>query len=231
VETLAGGQNLGEITDLHFFTNKLFRGLRIPSSYLPTGLDDGAQGSFSDGKVGTALIQEWRFNQYCLRLQKMIVDHLDKEFKMYMRWRGVNIDGQLFDLIFGEPQNFAQYRQADIDMAKIQTFSQLDQYPYLSKRFIMKRYLGLTEQEMTENEQMWAEEQGDVEKAPADPAGMRSVGITPGGISTDLAAATPPDLGGEMAPGDTGMPGGADGTSPLGGGGTTAPAGMVPTPV
>ena len=40
VETLPGGTNLGEIDDLKYFTNKLFRGLRIPSSYLPTGVED-----------------------------------------------------------------------------------------------------------------------------------------------------------------------------------------------
>ena len=106
VDVLQGGQNLGEITDLRFFTNKLFRGLRIPSSYLPTGMDDGTQ-AVTDGRVGTALIQEWRFNQYCLRLQRMIVDKLDHEFKMFMRWRGINIDGQVFDLEFNEPMNFA----------------------------------------------------------------------------------------------------------------------------
>ena len=228
VETLQGGQNLGEITDLHFFTNKLFRGLRIPSSYLPTGLDDGAQGSFTDGKVGTALIQEWRFNQYCLRLQKIISEYLDKEFKLYMRWRGISIDGQLFELRFNEPQNFAQYRQADVDMARINTFTQLEQYPYFSKRFLMTRYLGLTEQEMTENETMWAEEQGDVETAPAEPAGLRSVGVTPGGIQGDLDAAEVPEPGAE---GDMGM--GADaGTtgiaSPIPG--AAAPAG-VPAPI
>jgi hypothetical protein len=192
VETLAGAQNLGEITDLHFFTNKLFRGLRIPSSYLPTGLDDGAAGSFTDGKVGTALIQEWRFNQYCLRLQRMIMVHLDKEFKTFMRWRGVNIDNSLFSLQFNEPQNFAQYRQADVDAAKIATYTQLEAFPYLSKRFLMKRYLGLTEAEMAENEKMWSEEQGDVEQAPADAVGLRSVGISPGSITSDLE-----NLGGE----------------------------------
>ena len=73
------------------------------------------------------------------------VKKLDQEFKMFMRWRGVNIDSQLFDLKFEEPQNFAQYRQADIDGAKIGTFTQLEQYPYFSKRFLMKRYLGLSE--------------------------------------------------------------------------------------
>jgi hypothetical protein len=65
VDTLPGGTNLGEIDDLRFFTNKLFRGLRIPSSYLPTGADDGAQQSYNDGRVGTAYIQELRFNKYC----------------------------------------------------------------------------------------------------------------------------------------------------------------------
>ena len=64
VETLTGGTNLGEIDDLKYFTNKLVRGLRIPSSYLPTGPDDGAT-QFQDGRVGTAYIQELR-SQYIL---------------------------------------------------------------------------------------------------------------------------------------------------------------------
>jgi hypothetical protein len=223
VEPLPGGQNLGEITDLRFFTNKLFRGLRIPSSYLPTGMDDGTQ-SVSDGRVGTALIQEWRFNQYCKRLQAMVVDKLDQEFKMFMRWRGINIDGQLFDLIFEEPQNFAQYRQADIDSSRIATFTQLEQYPYLSKRYLMKRYLGMSEAEISENESMWKEEHGDVEGAPSAAPNLRSAGITPGGIDTDLGninAAMPPETGAE------GMGAGAPGAVPAG---TDTAPGVAPTP-
>jgi hypothetical protein len=209
VEALAGGQNLGEITDLKFFTNKLFRGLRIPASYLPSGVDDGTQ-SYSDGKVGTALIQEWRFTQYCKRLQSMIIDKLDTEFKMFMRWRGVNIDGQLFDLIFEEPQNFAQYRQADIDSARIATFTQLEQFPYLAKRFLMKRYLGMSEMEISENEIAWNEERGNVEEAPADAPNLRSMGISPGGIESDLGAVTP-ETGVEAAPAEPGAPAPAPG--------------------
>jgi hypothetical protein len=209
VDTLAGGQNLGEITDLKFFTNKLFRGLRIPASYLPSGVDDGAQ-SYSDGKVGTALIQEWRFTQYCLRLQAMIIDKLDQEFKMFMRWRGINIDSQLFDLKFEPPQNFAQYRQADIDAARIATFTQLEQIPYLAKRFLLKRYLGLSEMEISENEMAWNEERGNVEEAPADSANLRSMGISPGAIESDLGNVSPPP--------------GAEGAAPEGAEGAPAPA-------
>ena len=210
VDTLPGGSNLGEITDLHFFTNKLFRGLRSPSSYLPTGLDDGTSNpnSFSDGRVGTALIQEWRFNQYCMRLQRMICEKLDQEFKLFLRWRGINIDSNLFELQFNEPQNFASYRQAEVDQARIGSFTQLEAFPYLSKRFLLTRYLGLTEEEIADNERMWAEEQGDVDKAPSDEAGLRSIGISPGGLDADLEAAAPPAEGeaGAAPPAEVGAP-------------------------
>jgi hypothetical protein len=147
-------------------------------------------------------------------MQSMIADKLDSEFKLFMRWRGFNIDGSLFDLSFNEPQNFAQYRQADIDSARIATFTQLEAYPYLSKRWLMKRYLGMTEQEISENESMWAEEKGDVELAQPDAASPRSVGISPGGINADLEGLGPdveaapegptagaPEAGGPNAPG------------------------------
>lgn len=217
VDTLPGASNLGEITDLRYFTNKLFRGLRIPSSYLPVTIEDGTQ-SYNDGRVGTALIQEWRFNQYCQRLQNSIIEKLDSEFKLFMRWRGVNIDSQLFELIFEPPQNFAQYRQADIDTARIATFASLESYPYFSKRFLMKRYLGMSEQEMSENEEMWAQEQGDLDMAPASDPSLRNVGISPGGIASDLESVAPPaeqPEGGEM-------PGGAVNT--MGGGPVGVPA-------
>ena len=219
VETFPGGQNLGEITDLRFFTNKLFRGLRIPSSYLPTGAEDGSM-TYNDGRVGTALIQEWRFNQYCQRLQAMIADKLDSEFKLFMRWRGFNIDGSLFDLQFNEPQNFAQYRQADIDQARIANYTQLEQVPYLSKRFLMKRYLGMSEQEISENEKAWSEERGDVEEAPVESPNARAAGISPGSVQADLEALGPDMSGGENAPvpnmaGATAGPGGGTpGASP-----------------
>jgi hypothetical protein len=185
VEVMPGGSNLGEITDLRFFTNKMFRGLRIPSSYLPTG-DDESERGYSDGRSTTALIQEWRFNQYCKRLQTLIVEKLDMEFKMFMRWRGINIDGSVFELRFNEPQNFAKYRQAEIDATRIQAFTQLEQTPYLSKRFLLKRYLDLSEEEMQDNEEMWNEENQSAEETTAPDAGLRAVGVTNAGIQQDL---------------------------------------------
>jgi hypothetical protein len=206
VETLPGGTNLGEITDLRYFTNKLFRALRIPSSYLPTAIDESPN-TVADGKVGTAYIQELRFNEYCKRLQSMIVEVFDLEFKLWLHHQGINIDNGLFELKFNEPQNFAAYRQSELDTARAATFSQVVQIPHLSKRFAMKRFLGMSEDEIKENERLWREENGSNLKSEADAGSqLRSAGITPGGLSADMGAQeaeAPEDLAAAAEPGTT----------------------------
>jgi len=188
VETLPGGTNLGEITDLRYFTNKLFRALRIPASYLPTSIDEAAN-TVSDGKVGTAYIQELRFNEYCKRLQSIIVETFDLEFKLWLNDQGVNIDSGLFELKFNQPQNFAAYRQSELDTARAATFAAVVAIPHLSKRFAMKRFLGMTEDEVKENERLWREENGANLTAPADAQSqLRGIGVTPGGMAADAGA-------------------------------------------
>ena len=207
VTTLAGGLNLGEIDDLKYFTNRLFRGLRIPSSYLPTGADD-SQASFNDGRVGTAYIQELRFNKYCERLQSLLTSVVDQEFKMYMYSRGVNIDANLFELRFNPPMNFASSRQASIDAERISTFTNIQTVPFMSKRFALKRFLGLTADEIADNERMWGEEQGKGQPTYTDAAGeLRSAGLSAAGIEGDLGMAADMSAPTDM---DLDMTGGAE---------------------
>ena len=205
VEVLPGGQNLGEIDDLRYFNNKLARGLRVPSSYLPAGPDDSVQ-QLTDGRVGTALIQEYRFNQYCQRLQNRMSDKLDQEFKMFVKFRGFNIDASMFTITFNAPQNFASYRQAELDQQRVQIFGALEAIPYMIKRFLMKRFLGLEEEEMLENEQLWSEEKDKMEDAGAVSGDqLRSVGISPGDIEADMNTAD--DLGVDTDTEETGAEG------------------------
>ena len=226
VTTLPGGTNLGEIDDLKYFTNKLFRGLRIPSSYLPTGADD-SQASFNDGRVGTAYIQELRFNKYCERLQALITAVFDEEFKAFMYSKGMNIDSSLFELQFNPPMNFASSRQAAIDAERITTFNTIQAVPFVSKRFALRRFLGLTDEEVAENERYWAEENGKGQPTMTDAAGeMRSAGLSAAGIEGDLSMAgdlTAPDDIASQQPENAGAPGSAPGNA--------APTGAAPGPV
>ena len=223
VETLPGGTNLGEIDDLKYFTNKLFRGLRIPSSYLPTGADD-SQASFNDGRVGTAYIQELRFNKYCERLQALVTAVFDEEFKLFMHSKGVNIDSNLFELRFNPPLNFASARQSSLDSERINTFNTIQAVPYMSKRFALKRFLGLNDDEIAENERLWGEEQGKGQPTHTDAAGeMRSAGLSAAGIEGDLDAAgdlsAPEDMEGMegVEPAPAAAPAGAPATPPAAG--------------
>ena len=157
VDTLPGGENLGQIDDLRYFNNKLLRGLRIPASYLPTGPEDGSA-TYNDGKVGIAYIQEYRFARYVERLQKQIQEDLDREFKLFIKFRGIEIDSQDFDLTLNPPMNFSSYRDLQLDAERANLYNTVAATPFLSQQFKLKKYLGLTDQEMKENEELWREE-------------------------------------------------------------------------
>lgn len=235
VETLSGGDNLGEIGDLDYFNRKLARGMRIPPSYL--SMSDESQGQVNDGKVGTAMIQEFRFNKYCLRLQSLLSPVFDEEFKNFVRQNGVSVDSSIFELQFNPPQNFTKYRQIELDTQQIGVYSQIADNARLSERFKLKRFLNLTDEELLENENLWAEENaaklkkatgGTPADAPPD-ADLSSVGIRSGGMG-DLGLDDPMsdpmgEEGGDPAAG--GMAGAAPaGGAPMGG----APAGGAPAP-
>ena len=224
VDTLPGGTNLGEIDDLRFFTNKLFRGLRIPSSYLPTGAEDGGQ-QYNDGRVGTAYIQELRFNKYCARLQSMLKESFDSEFKLWIKSKGYNIDNGMFELKLNPPQNFAAYRQTEMDQSRVGTFTQVAELPYMSKRFALKRYLGLSEEEMARNADLWAEENAIPKKKQSKQSQLRGGGVSQSGITSDLdqfeePTADPDSPEPESAqPGQPGQTAGGGGVIPGGSGG------------
>lgn len=149
--------SVGELDDLRFFTNKMIRGLRIPSSYIPTGPNDGTA-MVNDGRTGVAYIQEFRFAEYCKRLQRLISPAFDEDFKLFIKERGFDIDTGLFELNFNEPQHFGDWSKVERDSAMIQNFNNLVGHPFLSKRKLLKDTLGWDEDDIVENEIDWKEE-------------------------------------------------------------------------
>jgi uncharacterized protein YlbG (UPF0298 family) len=211
VDTLPGGENLGQIDDLRYFNNKLLRGLRIPSSYLPTGPEDGSA-QYTDGKVGIAYIQEYRFSKYVERLQKQIQEDLDREFKRYLKYRGIDIDSGSFNIQFNQPMNFSSYRELQLDSERATLFGNLKDIPFMSKQFALKKYMGLSEVEVKQNEELWRQENGyEKYKKDQDAAGLNNIGMRPQPTDmVDLNAE--PDMSGLESPdlGDQGINTGAE---------------------
>lgn len=163
VETLPGGQNLGENEDIKYFRDKLFRGLRVPTSYM-NGADQNG-GQYQDGKVGVAYIEELRFANFVKRLQNQVERIMDEEFKSYLEFAGINIDPSLFKIKLPDPQNFALYRQAQLDSDLINTFKSIEDVGYISKRLMMKRFLGFSEDDIQMNEMMLKQERAIADDA------------------------------------------------------------------
>jgi hypothetical protein len=124
-------------------------------------------------------------------------EQFDTEFKLYLHNKGINIDSNIFDVKFNTPQNFASYRQAEMDTARVNTFNTMVAIPFVSKRFAMKRFLGLTSEEVAENETLWKQENIDEDKELSASAELRSAGITAnsmGGDMSNLTANAAPDM-------------------------------------
>ena len=156
VESLPGGQGLGELSDLEYFQLKVWRGLRVPASYMLEASEGG--GAFNDGKVGVAYIQELRFALFVERMQALIEKTLDEEFKKYLRTTGINIDPNMYRVQLPPPSNFGKYREYELDSALLSSFGTADGTEYLSKRFILEKYLMLSDEEIIRNERLKREE-------------------------------------------------------------------------
>lgn len=158
VETLPGGQNLGDLADLNFFLRKLWRGLRVPASYMIEQNEGGLQ--WNDGKVGVAYIQELRFALFVKRMQSQVENVMDIEFKKFLKAKNILIDENMYRLKLPDPSNFGQYRQQELDSQLLSSYGNVENLSYVSPRFAMKRYLQMTDEEIITNERMRREELG-----------------------------------------------------------------------
>lgn len=191
---------LGEQSDLDYFADKVLRGLRVPLSYMKPG-DKNAL--FNDGKMGSAFVEEIQFAKYIERLQVYIEDTLDKEFKRFLFHCNINIDPALYKIRLPKPSSYKQYQQAEIDSTLLNMVGTADGLPSLSKRFVLQRYLQLTEADMLLNEQLLKEERGlsiNADKTLQTLYGQPGEGMMGGGMG----------MGGMGMGGDMGMGGGPD---------------------
>jgi hypothetical protein len=76
-----------------------------------------------------------------------------------------------------------------MDGVRVNVFTKMVGVPFMSKRFAMERFLGLTKEEVTENEIAWRQENlEDPDNAASAAAELRSAGVTSSGAAADMGA-------------------------------------------
>ena len=147
VTSLPGGANLGELTDLMYFVQKLYRSLRVPSNRLnpESRYEDSAQ----------ILREELKFSRFIIRLQRkfawgvknMFVTHL----KMRGLWEEYSLKENMFTIKFNEPSNFYTLREQQVLELKSTNYSNISQNPKISETYAQKKYMEWEDSEIAEN--------------------------------------------------------------------------------
>lgn len=159
VETLAGGQNLGSMEDVQYFYQKIWRGLRVPGSYIINTNDEGGQPA-NDGAVGLAYIQEIKFSEYVESLQKHVESVMDLEFKRFLHEMKITIDPTIYQLVLPAPTNWSKSKQNKMDSELVNVYNAVKDDTSLSKRLIQELFLQWDQATILRNERMLREEKG-----------------------------------------------------------------------
>ena len=119
---------------------------------------------------------------------------------MFLKHRGIEIDSSEFFITFNKPMNFSSYRDLQLDTERANLYNTLAASPHLANQFKMKKYLGLSEDEMKDNEALWRKE-NDYRKFVDDSKNMdlRNIGVRPDSdaavnLDTELDPAAVPEL-------------------------------------
>jgi hypothetical protein len=147
VSVLQGGQNLGELKDLMYFVNKLYKSLKVPVTRLNP--DD----NFKDGNE--ILREELRFAKFIIRLQQQFAYGIKHAFITHLKlkgwWKDYKLRERDINLKFNAPSNFFALREQQIFNIKQQNFQSITQSESISKTFAQRYYLHFNDSQISEN--------------------------------------------------------------------------------
>ncbi len=161
VSTLPGGQNLGELSDLKYFQDKLYKALNIPVGRMG---EDG--GGFQIGKSDNIMRDEVNFNKFVGRMRKKFSEIFVDLLKTQLVLKGVVTPKEYdsmkehitYDFIYDN--HFAELREGEMLMQRMNVASMCE--PYLGKYFsvyqVRHDILGYTDGEIKEQDRQIAYE-------------------------------------------------------------------------
>jgi len=171
VSTLPGGQNLGELEDLKYFQEKLYKSLNIPISRL-----EGSEG-FQLGQSDNISRDEIKFAKFVGRMRKKFSYLFTDILKTQLVLKGVVSPKEFdqmkehiqFDFIYDN--HFSELKDIEMLQNRIQVVEMVE--PYLGKYFstyqVRHDILGFNDTEINETDKQIAYERnvGIIQDAPA----------------------------------------------------------------
>jgi len=149
VDTLPGGQNLGQLDDLNYFLKKLYNSLKIPTSRFMS--EEG--GPFRDGAEITR--DELRFARFIIRIQRQfamgIRDTFIAHLKMKGLWKQYKLRERAINIEFNVPTSFMAMREQQLLQIKFENFNNATNNQSIAPSYAQKYYLEWSDEQMKEN--------------------------------------------------------------------------------
>lgn len=150
ITTLPGGQNLGDIDDIEYFQQKLYKALNVPISRLQQ------QQGFSLGRSTEVTRDEIKFNKFISRLRKRFnvlfseilrVQLIAKNIITPDEWDNISYS---MEYVYDMDNHFSELKSNEVLTQRVQMLQQLDPYVgrYYSADWVRKNILKLTDDEI-----------------------------------------------------------------------------------
>jgi hypothetical protein len=175
ITTLAGGQNLGEIDDIKYFQQKLYRSLNVPISRLE------AESGFSLGRSTEITRDELKFTKYIGRLRKKFVVLFHDLLRTQLILKNIvtpeDWDNDMSELIkydFIQDGYYSEIKESEMLKDRLQMAQDLFNNQMVGKvysmDFVMRRVLRMSDKDITDQRKKIADEikQGIIKDPAAD---------------------------------------------------------------
>ena len=152
IETLPGGANLGEISDIEYFRSKLYRSLNVPSSRLE------ASSGFNLGRSTEITRDELKFTKFVQRLRKKFTEVFNDLLKTQLVLKGVIADEdwhmlhQRIKYDFLQDGHFAELKNAEMMKERLLLANEVRDYigKFYSTQYVRKNILKQSDREIDE---------------------------------------------------------------------------------
>jgi hypothetical protein len=158
ISTVGGGQHQGftELSDLYYFSRKLYRSLKYPMSRV-SATEEKKESSitFSNSPLGEIARDEIKWAIFLERQQEKLCNELTDLFLLHLDFKGLkkqyNLDKSRIDLTMNPPSYYKDKQKQMVQEVKFSNYLQLAHQEEFAKVYLMRKYLEMTEEEIKEN--------------------------------------------------------------------------------
>ena len=164
ITTLPGGQNLGEITDIKYFQDKLYRSLNVPVTRAPSN-----ESGFNLGRSSEILRDEVKFSKFVGRLRKRFSNLFNDMLRTQLLLKNIVTpeDWELmsehiqYDFLYDN--HFAELKESELFNERLTMVAAAEPYvgKYFSQDYVRRKVLRQTDEEIVEQDDIIQQEIDD----------------------------------------------------------------------